>query len=339
MRRCARGSQACESAPCWDTMRSGPNARRQVRDEPADGPKPRVGAGERLERHVDDGAGRRPLPDLVGIARAREEVATGLVQRHGQHAGIGGVDHLDAVTVVDVEVDVQDAKAVAPGPGDREGRIVVDAEPRRPIRHGVMEPTARVERVLGVPAQDRLDGPQGPTGHGRAGLVHPGEGRVVAAVADARGAGSERIAREPLDGLDVGGRVAPLELRVGGRLRREPRLRPDRPQQVQPRPEPPRRQRMVRPEVVVGGPRSVHEEHAPHDSADASPLDETLGGRCLSAASRAARWPRLTRGSSSVRARTRCRNRKHGPNPGRSPGPARVGGELHSTDHRARARR
>ena len=68
----------------------GPERGRQVRDEPADRPQPRVGAGERLERHVDDGAGRRPLPDLVGIARAREEVATGLVQRHGQHAGIGG---------------------------------------------------------------------------------------------------------------------------------------------------------------------------------------------------------------------------------------------------------
>ena len=137
-----------------------PERGRQLRDEPADRPQPRVGAGERLERHVDDGAGRGPLPDLVGIARAREQVAAGLVERHGQHARIVGMDRLDAVAVVDIEVEVQDAQAVAPGPGDREGRVVVDAEPGCPIGHRVVEAAARVEGVVDVAPQDRLDRPQ-----------------------------------------------------------------------------------------------------------------------------------------------------------------------------------
>ena len=66
-------------------------------------------------------------------------------------------------------------------------------------RHRVVQPAARMEGVLDVAAQDRLDRSQRPTGHRRAGLVHAGERRIVAAVADARRARPERVAREPLD--------------------------------------------------------------------------------------------------------------------------------------------
>ena len=108
------------------------------------------------------------------------------MDRERQDARIGPVERLDAVAVMDVEVDVQDAQAVAPGAGDGEGGVVVDAEARRAIGHRVMEAAARVLGVLDVAAQDRLHRPERPAGDGRRRLVHAGERRVVAAVADAR---------------------------------------------------------------------------------------------------------------------------------------------------------
>ena len=132
-------------------MRSGPNAaassgtRRRIESQP------RIGAGERLERHVDDGAGGGPLPDLIGITRTREQVPAGLVERQGQHARVVRMDRLDAVAVVDIEVQVQDAQAVAASAGDRERRVVVDAEPGRPLGHRVVEAAARVEGMVDVP--------------------------------------------------------------------------------------------------------------------------------------------------------------------------------------------
>ena len=95
------------------------------------------------------------------------------------------MDRLDAVAVVDVEVDVQDAQAVAPRARDRQRGVVVDAEPRRAIGHRVVQPAAGVEGVLDVAPEDGLDRPQRAAGHRRAGLVHPGERRIVAALADA----------------------------------------------------------------------------------------------------------------------------------------------------------
>ena len=86
-------------------------------------------------------------------------------------------------------------------------------------------------------------------------------------MADPRRARTERIAREALDRLDVSGGVAPLQLVVGRRLRRKPGHGTDGPQQVDPRTEPARRQRVVRPEVVVRRPGPEDEQHASHDSA------------------------------------------------------------------------
>ena len=163
--------------------------------------------------------------------------------------------------MVDVEVDVQDPQPVAPGPGDRQGRVVVDAEPGRPIRHRVMQPPARVLRVLDVAAQDRLDRAQRPTGDGRRRLVHAGERRAVAALADARLAEPVRVHREPLDDSRYRWVWHHRSSSSGGRLGREPGLGTDRPEQVDARAEPPGRQGMTRPEVEVGGPGPEDEEH------------------------------------------------------------------------------
>ena len=64
---------------------------------------------------------------------------------------------LDAVAVVDVEVDVQDAQPLGPRPDDRQRRVVVDAEAPRLRRHRVVEAAARVVGVVDVrPREDRL---------------------------------------------------------------------------------------------------------------------------------------------------------------------------------------
>ena len=148
--------------------------------------QPRPLAGPGRQRHVDAGPGRHALAHLVDVARPREQRPAGLVEGDRQHARIVPVDRLNPVAVMDIEVDVQDAQPVAPRPGDRQRRVVVDAEPRCPLGHRVMQPAAGVQRVLHVPAQDRLDRAERPAGDRRGRLVHAGERRAVATLADAR---------------------------------------------------------------------------------------------------------------------------------------------------------
>ena len=183
----------------------GPERRRQVRDEPPDGAQPRVGAGERLERHVDDGAGRGPLPDLVGIARAGEEVATGLVQRQGQHARIGprgspGRRHRGG------------RRGPCTGPADRRaGHGRSPGPDRRRCRTPTPGPAWRdgARRRGGTRARCRRAGsPRRPATTRRPPRRLPRASRRTPDRRPpdrSRRAGTERVAREPLDGLDVGG--------------------------------------------------------------------------------------------------------------------------------------
>ena len=85
-RRWASGSQACESAPCWLTITSGPNAAASSGTSRRDRLEPGRLAGLGLHRDVDDRAGRGPLPDLVEEAAPREQVPPGLVERDRHHA-------------------------------------------------------------------------------------------------------------------------------------------------------------------------------------------------------------------------------------------------------------
>ena len=107
--------------------------------------------------------------------------------------GIVGVDRLDAVAVMDVEVDVQDAQPVGASAGDRERRIVIDAEPARPVAHRVMQSAARMEGVLDVAAEDRLHRRERAAGDRCRRIVHAGERRIVAPFPDAGLAPPERI--------------------------------------------------------------------------------------------------------------------------------------------------
>ena len=187
--------------------------------------------------------------------------------------------------MMDVEVDVQDPQAVAARPRDRQGGVVVDAEPRGMIGHRVMEATTRVVRVLGVATEHGLHGPQGPSGHGGGSLVHLRERRVVAVVADPGLREAVRVGREPLHHVEVMAAVTQPQVRVRGGFRGKARLSPDRPEQLDPRPEPAWGQRVSGAEVVVGGPRSEDEEHGGHDTAARVPSVACRSTCCSSSSS------------------------------------------------------
>ena len=156
----------------------------QVGEQRPHGVQPGALPGHRLQRDVDGGPGRDPLPHLVHCTRAGEQVPPGFMDGHRQHARVVPVDRLDAVAVMDVEIDVQDAQAVGTRPRDREGDVVIDAEPRCRRAHRMVQPAARVERVVDVPAQDGLHRPDGPARDHRTRIVHPQEWRIVGPVAD-----------------------------------------------------------------------------------------------------------------------------------------------------------
>ena len=88
-----------------------PERRGERRQQGPDRGQPRRLPGVRLERHVDRRPGRGALPQLVDEPGPREQVPPALVERHRQHARVVVRDRLDAVAVVHVEVDVQDAQA------------------------------------------------------------------------------------------------------------------------------------------------------------------------------------------------------------------------------------
>ena len=77
------------------------------------------------------------------------------MERDRHDPRIVGVDRLDTVPVVDVEVDVQHPLALEAGERDGQRRIVVDAEPRGAIAHRVMEAPAGMEGVLDLARDDR----------------------------------------------------------------------------------------------------------------------------------------------------------------------------------------
>lgn len=64
------------------------------------------------QRHVDRVVPALAVSDILEVARSREELAV-LVERGG-HDAVGGVERFfDSVAMVDVDVDVEDARVVA----------------------------------------------------------------------------------------------------------------------------------------------------------------------------------------------------------------------------------
>jgi hypothetical protein len=153
-----------------------------------------------------------------------------LVQADGQHPGIVPERPLHAVAVVGIHVDVGDPlRALAEQPGDRDHRVVVDAESAGVPGHGVMQAARDARAVLGRGRPDGPGGGQRGPGHRGGRLVHAGEHRVVVGaqpVHEQHPLGHARVVRvqelaaagQPHD-VDVGGVVVELELGAGGRGR------------------------------------------------------------------------------------------------------------------------
>jgi hypothetical protein len=78
-----------------------------------------------------------------------------------------------------------------------------------------MQSATRVLGVLDIPAQDGLDGPQRPAGHGRRCLVHARERRAIAALADAGLREAERIRGLPWWRWRLASRVGAVDFSSG----------------------------------------------------------------------------------------------------------------------------
>ena len=116
---------------------------------------------------------------------------------------------------MDVEVDIQDPQPVSPRAGDRERRIVVDAEARR-ARSGIAwwRPPPGWKACSTSPRRIASIARSDPPATAAAGLMHAGERRVVAAFADPGLRRPVRIDREPPHDLDVAPRVAQQQVRI-----------------------------------------------------------------------------------------------------------------------------
>ena len=136
------------------------------------------------------------------------------MQRDRQHPRVVVERGLHPVAVVHVDVDVGDAlEAVVEQPGDRDRAVVVDAEPRRPVAHGVVQAARDVHRAVRPALRDLPRRRERAAADQAAGLVHVREDRVVVGAQAVHRVAALSGARA--HGRHVGRRVDPLHL--GGR--------------------------------------------------------------------------------------------------------------------------
>ena len=166
-RRCASGSQAWESAPCWETIRSGPNAAASSgssdRTAASHAPSPVPGwNGTLTEVPAALPSPSSPTSPVPG-KRYRPVSWNDRVRTPGSSQWIAWTPSpwWTSRSTYRTRRPSRRARAMA------SAGIVVDAEPGRAVGHRVMEPAARVEGVLDVAAEDRLDRPERAAGDHR----------------------------------------------------------------------------------------------------------------------------------------------------------------------------
>ena len=75
------------------------------------------------------------------------------MKRDRHHIGVVVKHLLDAIAVVGVKIQVEDADAVVPlQPGDRQGHIVVDTETGSVIAMRMVKPAANVQGMVQLPS-------------------------------------------------------------------------------------------------------------------------------------------------------------------------------------------
>ncbi len=167
-------------APVLGHQHVGGELAQERRDDGVEGAQPAGVAGAGRQGHVDGRAdGVRPA-EVDRRARAGEEELARLVQRDGEHARVVPEHALDAVAVVDVDVDVGDPLgALVEQPPDPDGDVVVDAEPARPVGHRVVEAAGDVRAVQRRAAPHLPERLEARAHHVGGRLVHAAEHRHV----------------------------------------------------------------------------------------------------------------------------------------------------------------
>ena len=141
-----------------------------------------------------------------------------LVDADRQDAGVVPERGLDAVAVMDVNVEVGDAAgAVVEQPGDGDGGVVVDAEAAGIAAHRVVQAAGNVGAVLGRAGPDGPGGCERGAGDEGGCVVHAGEdGVVCGAQAVGEQGGGVRHAADALEtgaletgAVETGGQPAP----------------------------------------------------------------------------------------------------------------------------------
>jgi hypothetical protein len=137
----------------------------------------------RLERDVESELLAVPLAFLEESASAGEELIAVLVERYS-HAAVGKVESLfDAVTVVDVDVEVQHARVDVEQLDNRQHDVVDVAEPARLRFLGVVQPSRPVYSNVRLPVQQQAGGVNGGTRGDLAEIVEPIEGGTIGGLA------------------------------------------------------------------------------------------------------------------------------------------------------------
>src|SRR5438105_283738 len=112
---------------------------------------------------------------------AGEQVSAGLMNGECQDAWFVVKRGLDAIAVVGIEVEVQHAcLSFAQRGGNRDGRVVVDAESGGLVTQGMVESARRMECVLEGTVEHAMYGVQAATSNVRRGSVHPDKRRRIA---------------------------------------------------------------------------------------------------------------------------------------------------------------
>jgi hypothetical protein len=139
------------------------------------GPQPAGVPGAGRKRDVDRGPLGLRSADLGGSPGAGEQGIRVLVQADGQHPRVIPERRLHSVTVMGVHVDVGDPlRALAQQPRDRDGRVVVDAEPAGVPGHRVVQAAGDTDPMLRGRSPDGPGrGQRGSRHHGGC-LMHPG---------------------------------------------------------------------------------------------------------------------------------------------------------------------
>lgn len=136
----------------------GAEAGDQGRHDLAEGPEVRIVGGVGREGDVDAVAGAVTAAALADEAGTGKEGAAVLVEGDGEHAAVVVEGVLDAVAVVNVDVDVGDAQPLAEQPLYGDGGVVEDAEAGGEVRAAVVEAAAVAEGDVAVAAGKEVGG-------------------------------------------------------------------------------------------------------------------------------------------------------------------------------------